>query len=105
MLHVKATGRIVDIQKESNLSGKIHEKSISILRGLLTNLLNPYEEIPVDFHLSFEQTYGMVEGDSASVAEIICILSALSKKGINQNIAVTGSIKSIWRCSSYWWCK
>ena len=88
----KGSGRIVDIQKESNLSGKIHEKSISILKGLLTNLLNPYETIPVDFHLSFEQTYGMVEGDSASVAEIICILSALSKKGISQNIAVTGSI-------------
>ena len=88
----KGSGRIVDIQKESNLSGKIHEKSISILRGLLTNLLNPYESIPVDFHLSFEQTYGIVEGDSASVAEIICILSALSKKGISQNIAVTGSI-------------
>ncbi|WP_195987099.1 AAA family ATPase [Clostridium sp. D53t1_180928_C8] len=88
----KGSGRIVDIQKESNLSGKIHEKSISILRGLLTNLLNPYENIPVDFHLSFEQTYGMVEGDSASVAEIICVLSALSKRGINQSIAVTGSI-------------
>ncbi|EKY22774.1 putative ATP-dependent protease [Clostridium celatum DSM 1785] len=88
----KGTGRIFDIQKESNLSGKIHEKSISILKGLLTNLLNPYEEIPVDFHLSFEQTYGLVEGDSASVAQIICILSALSKRGIKQNIAVTGSI-------------
>ena len=88
----KGSGRIVDIQKESNLSGKIHEKSISILRGLLTNLLNPYENIPVDFHLSFEQTYGMVEGDSASVAEIICVLSALSKKGVNQSIAVTGSL-------------
>lgn len=88
----KGSGRIFDIQKESNLSGKIHEKSISILKGLLTNILNPYENIPVDFHLSFEQTYGIVEGDSASVAEIICILSALSKKAIKQNIAVTGSI-------------
>ena len=88
----KGTGRIVDIQKESNLSGKIHEKSISILRGLLSNIINPYENIPVDFHLSFEQTYGIVEGDSASVAEIICVFSALSKKGINQSIAVTGSI-------------
>ena len=73
----KGAGRIFDIQKESNLSGKIHEKSISILKGLLTNILNPYESIPVDFHLSFEQTYGIVEGDSASVAEIICILSCL----------------------------
>lgn len=88
----KGSGRIVDIQKESNLSGRIHEKSINILKGLLTNLLNPYETIPVDFHLSFEQTYGLVEGDSASVAEIICLLSALGKKGIKQNIAVTGSI-------------
>ena len=88
----KGTGRIVDIQKESNLSGKIHEKSINILKGLLTNILNPYEEIPVDFHLSFEQTYGLVEGDSASIAEIISILSALSRKPIKQNIAVTGSV-------------
>lgn len=88
----KGSGRIVDIQKESNLSGKIHGKSISILKGLLTNILNPYEEIPVDFHLSFEQTYGLVEGDSASVAEIISLLSALGKRPIRQNIAVTGSI-------------
>ena len=88
----KGTGRIIDIQKESNLSGKIHEKSVNILKGLLSNLLNPYEDIPVDFHLSFEQTYGLVEGDSASIAEIISILSALAKKPIKQNIAVTGSV-------------
>lgn len=88
----KGTGRIIDIQKESNLSGKIHEKSISILKGLLSNLFNQYEDIPVDFNLSFEQTYGIVEGDSASVAESIAILSALSKRPIRQNIAVTGSI-------------
>lgn len=88
----KGTGRVIDIHKESRLSGKIHEKSINILEGLLSNLLNPYEELPVDFHLSFEQTYGMIEGDSASVAEIICLLSALSKRGIRQNIAVTGSL-------------
>ncbi|SCJ97651.1 Lon protease [uncultured Clostridium sp.] len=88
----KGTGKIIDIQKESNLSGKIHEKSINILKGLLTNLLNPYEDIPVDFHLSFEQTYGLVEGDSASIAEIISILSALSRRPIKQSIAVTGSV-------------
>ena len=88
----KGTGRIIDIQKESNLSGKIHEKSISILKGLLSNLFNQYEDIPVYFNLSFEQTYGIVDGDSASVAESIAILSALSKRPIRQNIAVTGSI-------------
>lgn len=85
-------GRIIDIHKECKMSGNIHEKSIGILRGLLSNLISPYEKLPVDFQLSFEQTYGMLEGDSASVAEIICILSALSKKPIRQNIAVTGSI-------------
>ncbi|MFW2491365.1 AAA family ATPase [Clostridium chromiireducens] len=85
-------GRIIDIHKESKMSGNIHEKSISTLRGVLSNLISPYERLPVDLQLSFEQTYGMVEGDSASVAEIICILSALSKRPIRQNIAVTGSI-------------
>ena len=88
----KGSGRIIDIQKESNLSGKIHEKSINILKGLLSNILNPYEAIPVDFHLSFEQIYGLIEGDSASVAEMLCILSAVSKKPIRQNISVTGSL-------------
>lgn len=88
----KGEGKIIDIQKESNLSGSIHKKSINIIKGLISNLINPYEKLPVDFHLSFEQTYGIIDGDSASVAEVLCILSALSKKGIKQNIAVTGSI-------------
>ncbi len=89
---VLGNGNIIDIHKESKMSGSIHEKSIGILKGLLSNLLGPYERIPVDFQLSFEQTYGLIEGDSASVAEIVCILSALSRKPVRQNIAVTGSI-------------
>lgn len=91
----KGNGKIVDIHKESRLSGKIHEKSINILRGLLANILGPYEDIPVDFYLSFEQSYGMIDGDSASVAETICMLSALAKRPINQNISVTGSINQL----------
>ncbi|MDZ5001540.1 ATP-dependent protease, partial [Clostridium perfringens] len=67
----------------------------NILKGLLNNILNPYEELPIDFYLSFEQTYGLIDGDSASVAEVICILSALSKRPIKQNIAVTGSINQL----------
>ncbi|MGN0144932.1 MAG: AAA family ATPase [Clostridium sp.] len=89
---IKGEGRIIDIQKECKMSGQIHEKSISILSGLLSSMINPYEKLPVDLQLSFEQTYGIIEGDSASVAEFICILSALSKRPIRQNIAVTGSI-------------
>ncbi|MGG7144546.1 AAA family ATPase [Clostridium nigeriense] len=91
----KGNGKIVDIHKESRLSGKIHEKSINILRGLLGNILGAYEDIPVDFYLSFEQSYGMIDGDSASVAETICMLSALTKRPINQNISVTGSINQL----------
>lgn len=88
----KGDGNIVDVQKESNLSGNIHSKSISILRGYMNKLYNPYTRIPVDFHLSFEQLYGKIDGDSASVAEIICMISALSRIPVKQNIAVTGSI-------------
>lgn len=88
----KGSGKIVDIHKESNLSGKIHGKSINILTGLLNNILDPYKTLPVDFHLSFEQIYGLIEGDSASVAEAVCILSAISKRPIRQNIAITGSL-------------
>lgn len=91
----KGTGKIIDIHKESKLSGKIHEKSINIIRGLLSNIINSYEDIPVDFYLNFEQSYGIIDGDSASVAEVICILSALTKRPIKQNISVTGSINQL----------
>lgn len=85
-------GNIIDVQKESNLSGSIHSKSINILRGYLSKIINSYNKLPVDFHLSFEQLYGKIDGDSASVAEIVCMISALTKLPIRQNIAVTGSI-------------
>ncbi|NMM61428.1 AAA family ATPase [Clostridium sp. P21] len=88
----KGEGNIIDVQKESDLSGNIHNKAINTLKGFITNLIGGYERIPVDFHLSFEQIYGKVDGDSASVAEAVSIISSLSKIGIKQNIAVTGSI-------------
>ena len=88
----KGEGNIVDVQKESNLSGNIHSKSINILKGYISTINGGFNKLPVDFHLSFEQIYGKIDGDSASVAEIICMLSALSKIPIKQNIAVTGSV-------------
>lgn len=91
----KGDGNIIDVQRDANLSGDIHSKAINILKGYLNFLIGGYEKIPVDFHLSFEQVYGKVDGDSASVAEIISIISALNKFGINQNIAVTGSINQL----------
>jgi predicted ATP-dependent protease len=88
----KGDGNIIDVHKESNLSGNIHNKSINILKGYINKLVNSYSRLPVDFHLSFEQLYGKIDGDSASVAEIISMISALSKIPVKQNIAVTGSI-------------
>lgn len=88
----RGDGNIVDVQKESNLSGNIHNKSINILKGYINKLTNSYSRLPVDFHLSFEQLYGKIDGDSASVAEIISMISALSKIPVKQNLAVTGSI-------------
>lgn len=91
-LALKGDGSVIDIHKESKLSGKIHEKSIQTLTGLLYSILSPYEKLPINLHLSFEQSYGMIEGDSASVAEMIAMLSSISKRGVKQNIAVTGSL-------------
>ncbi|AGK97743.1 AAA family ATPase [Clostridium pasteurianum] len=88
----KGDGNIIDIQKDSNLSGSIHSKSINILKGWINNILGDYRKLTVDFHLCFEQLYGKIEGDSASVAEALCMVSSLSKIPIKQNIAVTGSI-------------
>lgn len=88
----KGSGKLLDFQKENNLSGPIHEKSISILSSLFNSFIDPYSKLPVDFNLSFEQIYGKLEGDSASVAEIVCMISALSRIGVRQNIAVTGSV-------------
>ncbi len=91
----KGDGSIIDVQKDSELSGKIHSKAINILNGYINGLLGDYGKLPVDFHLSFEQVYGKVDGDSASVAEIIAMLSSLSKIGIKGNIAVTGSVNQL----------
>lgn len=85
-------GKIFDIHKESSLSGRIHSKSVSILKGYLNSLFDFSENFPFDFNLNFEQVYSIIDGDSASVAEIIAIISSICKIGINQNIAVTGSI-------------
>lgn len=88
----KGDGCIIDVQKESELSGKIHSKAINTLNGLINNRLKLYTKIPVNFHLSFEQVYGKIDGDSASVAEYLAMISSLSNVPIKQNIAVTGSL-------------
>ncbi len=88
----KGQGDIIDVHRESKLSGKIHEKSINILKAYINTLGDKYNSLPVDFYISFEQVYGKLDGDSASVAEAIAMISAISQIKIKQSIAVTGSI-------------
>lgn len=91
----KGSGNILDSHKESYLSGKIHSKSILILKGALLRYLDEYYDIPVDFHISFEQLYSNLEGDSASVAEFLTMISAVAKVPLKQYIAVTGSMNQM----------
>ena len=83
---------IVDIEREAALSGPIHTKGVLILNGLLVNELAKEFPLTLSARLVFEQSYSEIDGDSASAAEYIAILSALSDYGIKQNFAVTGSI-------------
>lgn len=86
------SGRIVDIEREVELGGPLHAKGVMILSGFLAGRYAL--EAPMSLHASlvFEQSYGGVEGDSASAAELLALLSALSGLPLRQDLAVTGSI-------------
>ncbi|ABR30191.1 ATP-dependent protease [Thermosipho melanesiensis] len=83
---------IIDIQRESDLSGNIHSKAVLTLMGYLGSKYATEFPLSIGVSISFEQVYGMVEGDSASLAETVAIISAISNIPVKQSIAVTGSI-------------
>ncbi|SHN51229.1 Lon protease family protein [Fervidobacterium gondwanense] len=83
---------ILDIQREADLSGQIHSKAVMILTGYLGSKYARKVPFSIGVSISFEQVYGYVEGDSASLAEVLAIISAISKIPLKQSIAVTGSI-------------
>lgn len=85
-------GKLVDIEREVELGGPLHSKGVLILSGYLAATYA--QEVPFSLHASlvFEQSYGGVDGDSASSAELYAILSALSCLPIRQGLAVTGSV-------------
>ncbi len=88
----KGTKGIIDIEKQFKLSGGIHTKGINILTGFLGKEFAQNHPLSLTCNICFEQNYGMIEGDSASVAELYTIISSLSDLPILQNIAVTGSM-------------
>ncbi len=83
---------VVDIEREAELSGPIHTKGTQILRGYLGYKYGQKIPIYMTARVVFEQTYEGVEGDSASAAELLSILSSLSELPIYQNTAITGAI-------------
>jgi predicted ATP-dependent protease len=83
---------IVNIERESRLSGKTYDKGILILDGFLRNTYAHDYPLSLCASLAMEQSYGGVDGDSASVAELLCLLSAIAGIPLRQDIAVTGSV-------------
>jgi lon-related putative ATP-dependent protease len=83
---------IINIEREAKLSGKIHDKGVLIFSGFFASRLGGSMPLSFSASITFEQSYGMIDGDSASCAELYALLSSLSGIPIYQGIAVTGSI-------------
>jgi lon-related putative ATP-dependent protease len=90
-------GELVDIQREVKLGGSIHSKGVLILSSFLASRYAAEQPLSLAASLVFEQTYGQVEGDSASVAELCALLSSLANAPIRQSLAVTGSVDQFGR--------
>jgi predicted ATP-dependent protease len=86
------TGRIVDIEREVALGGPLHSKGVLILSGFIAGRYALDTPMSLYASLVFEQSYGGVEGDSASAAELCVLLSALADAPLRQDIALTGSV-------------
>lgn len=86
------SGRVTDIEREAKLGGPLHSKGVMILWGFLAGRYALDVPLALAATLVFEQSYGGVEGDSASSAELYALLSALADIPIKQSLAVTGSV-------------
>jgi lon-related putative ATP-dependent protease len=85
-------GEVIDIEREVELGGPIHSKGVLILSGFLGARYATDQPLSLSASLVFEQSYGGVEGDSASLAELCALLSALARTPIQQSWALTGSV-------------
>ncbi|HTT13526.1 MAG TPA: AAA family ATPase [Burkholderiaceae bacterium] len=88
-------GKVIDIEREVELGGPIHSKGVLILSGLLAGRYALDVPLSLGATLVFEQSYGGVEGDSASCAELYALLSALAGLPLRQDLAVTGSVNQM----------
>jgi len=83
---------LINIERESNLSGRFHDKGVHIIAGYLRSCFAKDKPLSLAASICFEQSYSGVDGDSASSTEIYALLSALSELPLRQDIAVTGSM-------------
>ncbi|SHM15158.1 lon-related putative ATP-dependent protease [Caldanaerovirga acetigignens] len=83
---------VINIEREAKLSGKIHDKAVMILSGYLGEKYSREIPLSVTASITFEQNYGGVEGDSATCAELLALLSSISGIPVRQDLAVTGSL-------------
>lgn len=83
---------IVNIERETKMSGRIHEKAIFIISSYLGSKYAQKKPITLSASITFEQLYEMVEGDSATCAELYALLSSIAEIPLNQSFAVTGSM-------------
>jgi lon-related putative ATP-dependent protease len=86
------SGEVVDIQREVDQAGPIHSKGVFILSSYLARRYAKFQPLCLSASLAFEQTYGLVEGDSASAAELCALLSAIGDIPLRQSMAITGSV-------------
>jgi predicted ATP-dependent protease len=90
-------GQVIDIEREVALGGPLHSKGVLILSGFLGGRFGRTGPLSLTASLVFEQSYGGVDGDSASAAELATLLSALSEIPLSQSLAMTGSVDQLGR--------
>lgn len=88
-------GEILDIERDVELGGSLHAKGMLIMSSFLRSLFSEFHELNFSASLAFEQSYGQIDGDSATLAEACALLSALAKVPIAQNLAITGSMNQL----------
>ncbi|EKM7177196.1 AAA family ATPase [Cronobacter sakazakii] len=90
-------GEFTDIERKAELGGNIHAKGMMIMQAFLMAELDLEQQMPFSASLTFEQSYSEVDGDSASMAELCALISALANAPLNQQIAITGSVDQFGR--------
>ncbi|EAR11234.1 Lon protease family protein [Reinekea blandensis] len=93
-VHVGGKG-VVDIEREVELGQSIHSKGVMILSGFLGHEFGRQFPLTLSSHIAMEQSYGYIDGDSATVAEYCSLLSAITQAPVNQHLAITGSMNQL----------